>query len=101
MCEYPNNPNNLITYVSALLQYVQCFSLKYHDHMLLVSVDDKSIIPVGEPSCPVSTGVRGHTRSLVPLNGPHLQAALYHDFHVHGIVPSVSQCAYDGNRFFL
>ena len=76
-------------YVSALLQYVRCFSVKYHDHMLLVSVDDKSIIPVGEPSCPVSTGVRGHNRSLVPLNGPHLQA-LDHDFHVHGIVPSVA-----------
>lgn len=76
-------------YVGALLQYVRCFSVKYHDHMLLVSVDDKSIIPVGEPSCPVSTGVHGHNRSLVPLNGPHLQA-LDHDFHVHGIVLSVA-----------
>ena len=57
--------------------------------MMLVSVDDKSIIPVGEPSCPVSTGVRGHNRSLVPLHGPQLEA-LDHDFHVHGIVPSVA-----------
>ena len=46
------------------------------------------IIPVGEPACPVSTGVHGHNRSIVPLNGPQVQA-LDHDFHLHGIVPSV------------
>ena len=33
-----------------------------------MSVDDKAIVPVGEPDCPVSTGVRGHSRSLVPLD---------------------------------
>ena len=26
----------------------------------MVSVDDKAIIPVGNPGLPVSTGVRGH-----------------------------------------
>ena len=44
---------------------------------------------MGEPSCPVSTGVRGHNRSLVNVDGPQLQA-LDHDFHLHGIVPSVA-----------
>ena len=34
-------------------------------------------------------GVRGHNRSLVPLDGPTL-LALDHDFYVHGIVPSVA-----------
>ena len=76
-------------YVSALLQYVRSFAVQYRACMLLVSVDDKCIIPVGEPACPVSTGVRGHNRSLVPLHGPRLQA-LDHDFHLHGIVPSVA-----------
>lgn len=52
----------------------------------MISVDDKCI---GEPSCPVSTGVRGHNPSLVSVDGPQLQA-LDHDFHLHGIVPSVS-----------
>ena len=76
-------------YVSALLQYLRSFAVQYRACMFLVSVDDKCIIPVGEPACPVSTGVRGHNRSLVPLHGPQLQA-LDHDFHLHGIVPSVA-----------
>ena len=56
---------------------------------MLVSIDDKAIIPVGEPHGPVSAGVRGHNRSLVPFSGYQVQA-LYHDFHIHGIVPSVA-----------
>ena len=46
-------------------------------------------IPVGEPGCPLSTGVRGHNHSLVSLDGPRL-LALDHDFHIHGIVPSIT-----------
>ena len=51
-----------------------------------MSVDDKAIIPVGEPGMPVS-GCRGHNRSIVPLQGQG-PGALDHDFHVCGIVPS-------------
>ena len=76
-------------YVSALLKYVYEFAVKYRNEVLLLSVDDKCIVPVGEPNCPISTGVRGHNRSLVPATGPQLQA-LDHDFHLHGIVPSVA-----------
>ena len=75
-------------YVSALLQYVN-FSVRFRDNLMVVSVDDKAIIPVGEPNCHVSTGVRGHNRSLVPHSGAQV-VALDHDFHIHGIVPSVS-----------
>ena len=57
--------------------------------MTYVSVDDKAVVPVGGPDCFISTGVRGHNRSLVPLNGHQLQA-LDHDFHLFGIVPSVA-----------
>ena len=76
-------------YVSALLKYVRSFAVLFHDCCHLISVDDKAVIPVGDPNCPVSTGVRGHNRSLVALDGPQL-VALDHDFHVHGIVPSVA-----------
>ena len=76
-------------YVSALLQYVRSFAVSYSDHCTLVSVDDKAIIPVGEPNCPVSTGVREHNRSLMSLDSPQL-LALDHDFHIHGSVPSVA-----------
>ena len=41
--------------------------------MLLIAVDDKCIIPVGEPDCPVSTGVRGHNRSIVPIDAPQVR----------------------------
>ncbi len=49
------------------------------------------VVPVGEPGNPISTGVRGHNRSLVSSSsdGP-LLAALDHDFHLFGIVPSVA-----------
>ena len=76
-------------YVSALLQYARHFAVRFCDYVNFVSVNDKAIVPMGEPDCPVSTGVRGHNRSLVPLDGPTL-LALDHDFHVHGIVPSVA-----------
>ena len=76
-------------YVSALLQYTRHFVVRFRDYTTYMSVDDKAIVPVGEPDCPISTGVRGHNRSLVPLDGPTL-LALDHDFHVHGIVPSVA-----------
>ena len=61
----------------------------FHSYCRYVSVDDKATIPIGDPSCPLSTGVRGHNCSLVSLSGPQLHA-LDHDFHVCGIIPSVA-----------
>ena len=46
---------------------------------MYVSVDDKAILPISNPDCPFSTGVRGHNRSLVSLDGPRL-VALDHVF---------------------
>lgn len=57
------------------------------DECVFICLDDKSIVPIGEPGKPVSTGVRAHNKSLVPLNAK--LSALDHDFHVHGAVPSV------------
>ena len=76
-------------YVNALLQYVKKFCVQLRDHVMYISADDKAIIPVGEPGLPVATGVRGHNRSLVPASNACVQA-LDHDFHIHGIVPSVA-----------
>ena len=47
------------------------------------------IIPVGEPDLPVSSGARGYNHSIMLADGPS-PTALDHDFHVHGIVPSVA-----------
>ena len=76
-------------YVVVILQYVKHFVVAFKQHTLLLSIDDKAIVPVGEPENPISTGVRGHHHSLVCTGGPSL-AALDHDFHFHGIVPSVA-----------
>ena len=76
-------------YVNSLLQYVKHFSVHHRSILTYVSVDDKAIVPVGGPDCFISTGVCGHNRSLVPLNGHQLQA-LDHDFHLFAIVPSVA-----------
>ena len=50
-----------------------------------MSVDDKAIVPVGEPNLPISAFSRCHNRSLV-LTSASL-SALDHDFR---IVPSVA-----------
>ena len=44
-------------YVSALLRYVWNFFAKFRNLALLISVDDKAIMPVGKPNRPISTGV--------------------------------------------
>ena len=71
-----------------LLQYVKRLALRFREYAQMLSVDDKCIVPVGEPGDPISTGVRSHGRSLA-LSASTL-AALDHDFHIHGIVPSVA-----------
>ena len=71
-----------------LLKYAKEYAVKYFQYVTLVSVDDKAIIPIGDPGATVSTGVRGHHRSLVPSSS--FLGALDHNFHVHGVVPSVS-----------
>ena len=77
--------------VAVILQYMKRFTVSFIEHTLLLSVDDKAIVPVGEPGYPISTGVRGHNRSLVSSSpDAPLLAALDHDFHLFGIVPSVA-----------
>ena len=57
-------------YVSMILRYLKEFCVQLHSLVNYVSVDDKAIIPVGEPGLPVSSGVRGHSRSIVLAEGP-------------------------------
>lgn len=49
-------------YVSAILQYLRVFAVQFRSNCQYVSVDDKAITPVGDPGCPLTTGVRGHNR---------------------------------------
>ena len=74
-------------YVMMLQKYCKEYAVLLHRHVVLVSVDDKATVPVGEPGLPINTGVRGH-RSLVLTES--FVGALDHDFHLHGVVPSVA-----------
>ena len=47
-------------YVMVLLKYVKSFAVRFSEHIIFVSRDDKIIVPVGEPQAPVSNSVRGH-----------------------------------------
>lgn len=76
-------------YVAVILRYAKEFAVLHSEYMLMISVDDKAIVPIGEPHQPVSTGVRGYNRSLVVASSSTLKA-LDHDFHVSGIIPSVA-----------
>jgi len=70
-----------------LLKYVKEFSIRFRDVLQYVSVNDKGIIPVGEPGMPISSEVRGHSKSIVLLNGQgpvtldhDLYAVQFHQF---------------------
>ena len=54
-------------YVSAILQYAKKFAVHFHSCCQYVCVDDKANIPIGNPGCPLATGVRGHNHSWFPL----------------------------------
>ena len=70
-------------YCIALFTYMKEMAVRYR-----VCLDDKSIIPVGDPGLPISTGVRAHHKGLTVL-GQHGLLCLDHDYHVACIVPSV------------
>nr|XP_022308033.1 uncharacterized protein LOC111114036 [Crassostrea virginica] len=76
-------PNILIHLFSMMKE----LAVKLGKDCALICLDDKSIVPIGEPGSPTSTGVRAHNKSLIP-EGAKL-SALDHDFHIHGAVPSV------------
>ena len=76
-------------FVAMQFRYLKQFCVKFRDFTTFVCLDDKAVIPVGEPGVPISTGVRGHNRVLAPASGPEL-VATDHDFHVGGLVPSVT-----------
>ena len=66
---------------------LKSFAVKWKDFSIFQSLDDKAIVPVGNPEQPVSTGVHSHHGAIVA--NENRVVALDHDFHVAGIVPSV------------
>ncbi|WAR07374.1 hypothetical protein MAR_017332 [Mya arenaria] len=67
--------------------FMKAFACKFRNYSVFQSLDDMAIIPVGEPSHAVSTGVRIHHGGLVSASGQTI--AMDHDFHIAGVIPSV------------
>ncbi|WAR16034.1 hypothetical protein MAR_030628 [Mya arenaria] len=63
------------------------FACKFRDLTSFQCLDDKAIVPVGEPGHAVSAGVRIHHGGIVTASGQNI--AMDHDFHIAGIVPLV------------
>lgn len=49
----------------------------------MICLDDKAVVPVGEPHCPISTNARPYNRAMI------IFSALDHGFHINGDIPSV------------
>ena len=64
------------------------FVVKWRDNCLMQCLDDKAIIPVGEPGKPTAATNRRHNAGLVTSTGTGL-LSLDHDYHLCGIIPSV------------
>ena len=67
------------------------FIVQYKEQIIhpFVCMDNKAILPAGEPGIPISTGVRGHSKVMAPAEGPALTCT-DHDFHIAGLIPSVA-----------
>ena len=75
------------SYAAHQFNLMKHMAVKYREYSCFICVDDKAVVPIGEPNRAVSTGVRAHNRSLVCST--QNVVALDHDFHIFGIVPSV------------
>ena len=75
--------------VPVTFKYLKEFIVQYKEHALFVCMDDKAIVPVGEPGIPISTGVRGHNKMMAPAECPALTCT-DHDFHIAGLIPTVA-----------
>ncbi|XP_071947398.1 uncharacterized protein [Antedon mediterranea] len=74
-------------YASALFRYQKKFSIRFKEHLVFVSMDDKHTIKVGEPGCPVAAVERGK-QVLVAMGKKFVVAD--HDFTRLSLTPSVN-----------
>ena len=73
-------------YIATQYQYLKQFVVLNQNDTIMICMDDKAVVPVGDPGMPLSTGVRPHNRVLAPTEGPEL-VAMDHDFCINGLVP--------------
>ena len=62
-------------------------AVRFNTETLMLGLDDKCCVPIGEPGQRQSSGVRAQQRSLRLVSVANM--ALDHNFHIAGAVPSV------------
>ena len=95
-------------YCACIFRYMREYALLMRDVAMLVCVDDKHRVKIGEPSCPVAAAERGRQ---VIVHGRSAFQVADHDFTKFSIIPSVafevdipdsiSGSWYDGNVHVL
>ena len=73
-------------YCNAQFRYLKEMAIDMKEHCALLFCDDKAKVSIGEPGCPVSTGVRGK-KSIVPSSTT--LESLDHDMTKASLTPSV------------
>lgn len=73
-------------FCAAQLKYIKEKAVELKDKASLFFCDDKAKVPLGEPSCPVSTGVRGK-KTIAPVFS--VFGAYDHDMTKASLTPSV------------
>ena len=73
-------------YASALFRYLKEFAVRYRQHCLMVCMDDKHTVKVGEPNYPVAGAERG---KQVLVTSSKTFAVADHDFTKFSLTPSV------------
>ena len=74
-------------YCAKFIRYMKEMAVRFKTEALMLSLDDKCCVPIGQPGQPQSSGVRAQQRSLRLVSVGNM--ALDHDFHIAGAVPSV------------
>ena len=74
-------------YAAAIFRYEREFALKFRDHCVIVCLDDKHRIKVGDPGSPLTAVERGR-RALIKKDLTFDVSD--HDFSKFSVIPSVS-----------
>ena len=74
-------------YTAALFRYQREYAIRLRDYCELVCVDDKHIVKIGEPGCPVAAAEQG--RQVIVSKGTTFEVS-DHDFTKFSIIPSVA-----------
>lgn len=74
-------------YVASMFKYLKNFCCLHKD-ITFCCLDDKAMVPVGDPGVLISTGVQPHNKALAPTDTSLIAAD--HDFSkLSGVIPSV------------